>query len=132
MPIQCEYYALEGVGQLVRNVELVRKSLNPDLEVSTIVLVMYDARTKLAGQVIDEVRAHFGEKVCKIVIPRVVRLSEAPSYGQPITVFDPENRGAVAYRDLAREVLGLPLDLDEISADDAAVSNGAHQEGEQE
>lgn len=114
VPIQCEYYALEGVGQLVRNVELVRKSLNPTLEVSTIVLVMYDARTKLAGQVVDEVRAHFGEKVCKIVIPRVVRLSEAPSYGKPITVFDPENRGAQAYRDLADEVLGNELDIDDI------------------
>lgn len=113
VPIQCEYYALEGVGQLVRNVELVRKSLNQSLEISTIVLVMYDARTKLAGQVVDEVRNHFGEKVCKIVIPRVVRLSEAPSYGQPITVFDPENRGAQAYRDLANEVHGNDLDLEE-------------------
>ena len=113
VPIQCEYYALEGVGQLVRNVELVNKSLNPLLEISTIVLVMYDARTNLASQVVDEVRAHFGDKVCKIVIPRVVRLSEAPSYGVPITSFDPENRGAVAYRNLAREVLGLALDLDE-------------------
>ena len=113
VPIQCEYYALEGVGQLVRNVELVRKSLNPSLEISTIVLVMYDARTKLAGQVVDEVRNHFGEKVCKIVIPRVVRLSEAPSYGQPITVFDPENRGAQAYRDLADEVHGNELKLDD-------------------
>lgn len=113
VPIQCEYYALEGVGQLVRNVELVKKSLNQALEISTIVLVMYDARTKLAGQVVDEVRAHFGERVCKIVIPRVVRLSEAPSYGQPITVFDPTNRGAQAYRDLANEVLGNEVDLDE-------------------
>jgi len=113
VPIQCEYYALEGVGQLVRNVELVRKSLNPELVISTIVLVMYDARTKLAGQVVDEVRAHFGDIVCKIVIPRVVRLSEAPSYGLPITVFDPENRGAIAYRDLAKEFLGEPLDLDD-------------------
>lgn len=112
VPIQCEYYALEGVGQLVRNVELVRKSLNQALEISTIVLVMYDARTKLAGQVVDEVRAHFGDIVCKIVIPRVVRLSEAPSYGQPITVFDPTNRGAQAYRDLANEVLGNELDLE--------------------
>lgn len=113
VPIQCEYYALEGVGQLVRNVELVRKGLNPALEISTIVLVMYDARTKLAGQVVDEVRAHFGDLVCRIVIPRVVRLSEAPSYGQPITVFDPTNRGAQAYRDLANEVLGNELDLTE-------------------
>lgn len=114
VPIQCEYYALEGVGQLVRNVDLVRKSLNPGLEISTIVLVMYDARTKLAGQVVDEVRSHFGDTVCKIVIPRVVRLSEAPSYGQPITVFDPENRGAIAYRDLANEVMGNELDLDDV------------------
>ncbi len=113
VPIQCEYYALEGVGQLVRNVDLVKKSLNPELEISTIVLVMYDARTKLAGQVVDEVRAHFGEIVCKIVIPRVVRLSEAPSFGQPITTFDPDNRGAQAYRDLANEVLGNELDLGE-------------------
>jgi chromosome partitioning protein len=152
VPIQCEYYALEGVGQLVGNVDLVRRQLNPILEVSTIVLVMYDARTKLAGQVVDEVRAHFGEKVCKIVIPRVVRLSEAPSYGQPITTFDPENRGATAYRDLAREVLGLELDLgedtpapakdaagpavddtpasvDEGAADDSAPGAEDHQDG---
>ena len=113
VPIQCEYYALEGVGQLVRNVELVRKSLNPALEISTIVLVMYDARTKLSKQVVDEVRAHFGDTVCQVIIPRVVRLSEAPSYGQPITVFDPTNRGAQAYRDLAKEVLGIELDLEE-------------------
>ena len=113
VPIQCEYYALEGVGQLVRNVELVRKSLNPALEISSIVLVMYDARTKLSGQVVDEVRAHFGDIVCKAIIPRAVRLSEAPSYGQPITVFDPTNRGAQAYRDLAKEVLGIAVDLEE-------------------
>lgn len=112
VPIQCEYYALEGVGQLVRNVDLVKKSLNPKLDITTIVLVMYDARTKLAGQVVDEVRAHFGERVCKIVIPRVVRLSEAPSFGQPITTFDPENRGAVAYRDLALEVLARDANFD--------------------
>ena len=106
VPEQCEYYALEGLGQLLRNVELVRKSLNPDLDVSTIVLVMYDARTKLADQVVDEVRGHFGERVCRIVVPRSVRLSEAPSFGQPILAFDPTSRGAIAYRDLAREVSG--------------------------
>jgi chromosome partitioning protein len=106
VPIQCEYYALEGLGQLLRNVELVRKSLNPPLEVSTIVLVMYDARTKLADQVATEVRAHFGEKVCRTVIPRTVRLSEAPSFGQPISSFDPGSRGAIAYRQLAKEVSG--------------------------
>jgi chromosome partitioning protein len=106
VPIQCEYYALEGLGQLLRNVELVRKSLNPTLEVSTIVLVMYDARTKLADQVVNEVRAHFGDKVCRMVVPRTVRLSEAPSYGQPVLTFDPTSRGAVAYRELAKEVSG--------------------------
>jgi chromosome partitioning protein len=106
VPVQCEYYALEGLGQLLRNVELVRKSLNPELDVSTIVLVMYDARTKLADQVVEEVRGHFGDRVCRIVVPRSVRLSEAPSFGQPILAFDPTSRGAIAYRDLAREVSG--------------------------
>jgi chromosome partitioning protein len=105
VPIQCEYYALEGLGQLMGNVELVKANLNPDLHVSTIVLVMFDARTKLSEQVADEVRAHFGERVCRQVIPRSVRLSEAPSYGQPITSFDPTCRGAVAYRQVAKEVL---------------------------
>ena len=108
VPIQCEYYALEGLGQLMRNVGLVTKNLNPVLDISTIVLVMYDARTKLSDQVAQEVRAHFGDKVCKIMIPRTVRLSEAPSFGQPITAFDPSSRGAVAYRELAREVSGGP------------------------
>jgi chromosome partitioning protein len=108
VPIQCEYYALEGLGQLMRNVGLVTKNLNPVLDISTIVLVMYDARTKLSDQVAQEVRDHFGDKVCKIMIPRTVRLSEAPSFGQPITAFDPSSRGAVAYRELAKEVSGGP------------------------
>ncbi len=108
VPIQCEYYALEGLGQLLRNVGLVQKNLNPDLEVSAIVCVMYDARTKLADQVVQEVRSHFGESVCRTVIPRTVRLSEAPSYGQPISAFDPTSRGAIAYRELAKEVSGGP------------------------
>jgi chromosome partitioning protein len=106
VPIQCEYYALEGLGQLLRNVHLVQANLNDKLEVSTIVLTMYDARTKLAEQVADEVRTHFGNKVCRNVIPRTVRISEAPSFGQPITVFDPTSRGAIAYRGLAKEVSG--------------------------
>jgi chromosome partitioning protein len=106
VPIQCEYYALEGLGQLLRNVELVQKNLNPVLEVSAIVLVMYDARTKLADQVATEVRAHFGQKVCRQIVPRTVRLSEAPSFGQPIITFDPTSRGAIAYRQLAKEVSG--------------------------
>lgn len=107
VPIQTEYYALEGLGQLIRNVDLVTRNLNPDLLLSTIVLVMFDARTKLSGQVADEVRDHFGDKVMRHVIPRTVRLSEAPSFGQPITSFDPLSRGAIAYRDLAKEILGV-------------------------
>ncbi len=106
VPIQCEYYALEGLGQLLRNIDLVKRNLNESLEVGAIVLVMFDARTKLAGQVAAEVREHFGDTVCRTVIPRTVRLSEAPSFGQPITVFDPVSRGAIAYRELAREVVG--------------------------
>jgi chromosome partitioning protein len=106
VPIQCEYYALEGLGQLLRNVNLVQGNLNPQLEVSAIILTMFDARTKLADQVATEVRAHFGEKVCRNIVPRTVRLSEAPSFGQPIIVFDPSSRGAIAYRELAKEVSG--------------------------
>ncbi|HVA73729.1 MAG TPA: AAA family ATPase [Acidimicrobiales bacterium] len=106
VPIQCEYYALEGLGQLLRNVSLVQANLNPELEVSTIVLTMYDARTRLAEQVVDEVRQHFGDIVCRNVVPRTVRLSEAPSFGQPIIVFDSSSRGSIAYRELAKEVSG--------------------------
>ena len=108
VPIQCEYYALEGLGQLLRNVDLVQRNLNAELHLSHIVLVMFDARTNLASQVATEVREHFGDLVCKTVIPRTVRLSEAPSFGQPITVFDTASRGALSYRDLAREVAGVP------------------------
>jgi chromosome partitioning protein len=104
VPIQCEYSALEGLGQLSNNVDLVRRGLNASLEISTIVLVMYDARTKLSDQVADEVRAHFGDRVCRTMVPRTVRLSEAPSFGQPIIAFDPRSRGALAYRELAKEV----------------------------
>ena len=104
VPIQCEYYALEGLGQLLRNVALVKSNLNPSLDVRGIVLTMYDARTKLAEQVEREVRAHFGAKVYRTVVPRTVRISEAPSFGQPVTVFDSTSRGALAYRELAKEV----------------------------
>jgi chromosome partitioning protein len=106
VPIQCEYYALEGLSALLRNVQLVQANLNPELELSTIILTMYDARTKLADQVAVEVRQHFGPVVLRHVVPRTVRLSEAPSYGQPITTFDPSSRGAIAYRELAKEVAG--------------------------
>jgi chromosome partitioning protein len=106
VPIQCEYYALEGLGQLLRNVELVQRNLNPTLELGAIILTMYDARTKLSDQVTKEVRQHFGAKVCRNIVPRTIRLSEAPSFGQPIIVFDPTSRGAIAYRELAKEVSG--------------------------
>ncbi len=103
IPIQCEYYALEGVSQLMRNVQLVQQSLNPQLEVEGVVLTMYDGRTTLSADVVDQVREHFGETTYRTVIPRTVRLSEAPSYGEPIEAFDPMSRGAIAYRELARE-----------------------------
>lgn len=106
VPIQCEYYALEGLGQLLRNVALVRSSLNPELDVRGIILTMYDSRTRLAEQVESEVREHFGTKVYRTVVPRTVRLAEAPSFGQPIIVFDSTSRGAAAYRELAKEVSG--------------------------
>jgi chromosome partitioning protein len=106
VPIQCEYYALEGLSQLIKNVDRVRSHLNQGLEVSTIIMTMYDARTKLADQVVNDVRLHFSTRVCRNVVPRTVRLSEAPSFGQPIIVFDPSSRGAIAYRELAKEVSG--------------------------
>ena len=106
VPVQCEYYALEGLGQLLRNVDLVQRNLNPSLEVSAVVCVMYDARSKLSDQVVEEVRDHFGDIVCRSVVPRTVRLSEAPSFGQPIIAFDPTSRGAVAYQELAKEISG--------------------------
>ena len=104
VPIQCEYYALEGLGQLLRNIALVKGSLNPTLDVRGIVLTMYDGRTRLAEQVEKDVREHFGPKVYDTVIPRTIRLGEAPSFGQPIIVFDPTSRGAETYRELAKEV----------------------------
>ncbi|MDJ0663214.1 MAG: AAA family ATPase [Acidimicrobiia bacterium] len=103
IPIQCEYYALEGVSQLMRNVHLVQQSLNPQLEVEGVLLTMFDGRTTLAADVVEQVREHFGDTTYRTVIPRTVRLSEAPSYGEPIEAFDPMSRGAIAYRELARE-----------------------------
>lgn len=104
IPIQCEYYALEGLEQLLRTVELVKSHLNPSLVVSTILLTMFDSRTKLASQVADEVRSHFGELVLDSVIPRSVRVSEAPSYGQSVMTYDPGSSGALAYQEAAREM----------------------------
>ncbi|HWB87998.1 MAG TPA: AAA family ATPase [Acidimicrobiia bacterium] len=105
IPIQCEYYALEGLSQLLKNVDLVSANLNPDLKVGGVVLTMYDGRTKLSKEVAEQVRDYFGEVAFKTVIPRSVRLSEAPSYGEPIEAFDPMSRGAIAYRQLGREFL---------------------------
>lgn len=103
IPIQCEYYALEGVSQLLKNVQLVTSNLNSDLKVGGVVLTMFDGRTKLSKDVSAQVRAHFGDSCYRTVIPRSIRLSEAPSYGEPIEAFDPMSRGAIAYRHLGRE-----------------------------
>ncbi|PPK68093.1 ParA family protein [Actinokineospora auranticolor] len=104
IPIQCEYYALEGLSQLLRNIELVQAHLNSALVVSTILLTMYDGRTKLADQVTSEVRHHFGDTVLQTVIPRSVKVSEAPGFGQSVLAYDPGSRGAMSYLDAAREV----------------------------
>ena len=104
IPIQCEYYALEGLEQLLRTVELVRGHLNNRLRISTILLTMYDGRTRLATQVADDVRSHFGDVVLQTIIPRSVRVSEAPSYGQSVITYDPASSGAVAYAEAAREL----------------------------
>ncbi len=104
IPIQCEYYALEGLEQLLRTVDLVKSHLNPTLTVSTILLTMYDGRTRLASQVAEEVRGHFGEIVLRSIIPRSVRVSEAPSYGQSVITYDPGSSGAQAYLEAAREM----------------------------
>jgi chromosome partitioning protein len=118
VPIQCEYYALEGLGQLLRNVRLIQQNLNPHLRLTGIVLTMYDSRTKLSEQVVAEVRRYFGPRVYDTIIPRTVRLSEAPGFGKPITEYDPSSKGAKAYRALAvefldREAPDLPLPTEE-------------------
>lgn len=105
MPIQCEFYALEGVSQLMNTIELVRTNLNPHLEVEGVLMTMYDGRTRLAEQVVAEVRENFGELVYKTMIPRTVRLSEAPSYGEPILYYDKRSKGADTYMKLAEEVM---------------------------
>jgi chromosome partitioning protein len=105
IPIQCEYYALEGLSKLLDSVRLVKTHLNPKLEVFGVVMTMYDSRTRLASQVVEEVRDFFENEVFSTLIPRTVRLSEAPSFGQPVTLYDPNGKGAVAYRSLAKEVM---------------------------
>ena len=106
IPIQCEFYALEGVTQLLNNVEMIRQHLNPDLHISAVLLTMYDGRTKLADEVANEVRRHFGDAVLRNVIPRSVKVSEAPGYGKTIISYDPGSRGALAYMDAAKELAG--------------------------
>ncbi|HHY91961.1 MAG TPA: ParA family protein [Firmicutes bacterium] len=105
VPIQCEYYALEGLGQLMTTVQLVQRSLNPGLEVEGVLLTMFDARTNLAIQVVDEVKRYFRDKVYRNIVPRNVRLSEAPSHGKPIVTYDARSRGAEVYQELAKEVI---------------------------
>ncbi|HSF97599.1 MAG TPA: ParA family protein [Ornithinibacter sp.] len=104
IPIQCEYYALEGLSQLLKNIELIRSHLNPQLHVSTILLTMYDGRTRLAAQVADEVREHFPEQTLRAVVPRSVRISEAPSHGQTVMTYDPNSSGALSYLEAAIEL----------------------------
>jgi len=105
VPIQCEYFALEGLSQLLRTIELVRKRLNKRLTLEGVVFTMYDPRTNLSNQVVNEVKEHLSESVYNSIIPRNVRLSEAPSHGVPITVYDPKSKGSDAYRNLAQEVI---------------------------
>ena len=106
VPLQCEFFALEGLSQLMRTIELVRGSLNPALEIQGVVLTMYDRRNSLSGQVARDVRAHFGDKVYETVIPRNVRVSEAPSFGKPALIYDMKCAGSQAYMKLARELVG--------------------------
>ncbi|MET7639251.1 AAA family ATPase [Streptomyces sp. NPDC005438] len=120
IPIQCEYYALEGLGQLLRNVDLVKGHLNPQLHLSTIILTMYDGRTRLASQVAEEVRGHFHSEVLRTNIPRSVRISEAPSYGQTVLTYDPGSSGALSYLEAAREIA---------LRDPAASGDGRHNSG---
>jgi chromosome partitioning protein len=119
VPIQCEYYALEGLGQLLRNVRLVQQNLNQRLILSGIVLTMFDARTRLSEQVVEEVRRYFGRRVYDVVIPRTVRLSEAPGFGLPVTHYAPRSKGAAAYRRLAREVVERPVSGEPLPTDES-------------
>ena len=105
IPIQCEFYALEGLTKLLESMKMVKKRLNPDLDVFGVVMTMYDSRTTLSKEVVEEVRKYFGKKVFKTIIPRSVKLSEAPSHGVPITMYSRVNKGALAYRNLAKEVV---------------------------
>lgn len=105
VPIQCEYYALEGLSQLIHTVNLIKERLNPDLEMEGVVFTMFDSRTNLSNQVVDNVKSNLKQNVCETVIPRNIRLAEAPSYGMPITMYEPKSAGAESYRQLADEII---------------------------
>ena len=105
VPVQCEYYALEGLGRLMRTIDLVKEEVNPRLELGGILMTMFDPRTKLSKEVVEETRKHFNNRVFKTIVPRNVRISEAPSYGQPITIYAKRSEGANAYRELTKEVI---------------------------
>jgi chromosome partitioning protein len=105
IPLQCEYFALEGITQLLEIIDRVRRGLNPDLEIGRVVLTLFDGRTNLANQVMQEVKSYFGDAVSPTVVPRNVKLSEAPSFGQPISAYDPKSKGAVAYENIAKELI---------------------------
>ena len=122
IPIQCEYYALEGVGQLLKNIEMIKAHLNPGLHVSTVLLTMYDARTRLAAQVAEEVRTHFATTVLRTTIPRSVRISEAPSYGQTVMTYDPGSTGALSYLEAAREMAVRGAEDRAATSEEGAVS----------
>ncbi len=107
IPVQAEYYALEGLTQLLRTIDLVKEHINPELEIMGLLITMYDKRTNISQEVAAQAKGYFGEKVFKTVIPRSVRLSEAPSFGKPINLYDPVSRGALAYRELAKEVMEI-------------------------
>jgi chromosome partitioning protein len=106
IPLQCEYYAMEGLGQLLKTIRLIKQALNPRLEIEGILLTMFDSRNNLSHQVANEVKSHFKDKVFKTIIPRNIRLSEAPSHGKPVLLYDIHSKGAESYLDLAREIMG--------------------------
>jgi chromosome partitioning protein len=106
IPLQCEYFALEGITQLLQIIDRVRQGLNPDLEIGRVILTLFDGRTNLANQVMQEVKSYFGDSVSPTVVPRNVKLSEAPSFGQPISAYDPRSKGAIAYEQIAKELMG--------------------------
>lgn len=129
LPIQCEYYALEGLSQLLRTIDMVRTHLNPPLTVGAILLTMYDGRTRLASQVASEVRTHFGEQVLDTVIPRSVRVSEAPSYSQTVLTYEPTSPGAIAYQEAAEQLMALGEKPVMSSTSASSSENSTHPQG---